>query len=441
MTDINIEHVDVLIVGSGPAGLAAAMTLRLSGIRQVLVLEREAEAGGIPRLCAHLPFGVFEYGRLYSGTRYAKRNVKEALKLGVDIRLSHAVVRLAEQGRVEVASPEGLKVFQARRVVLAMGAREKPRSARLISGDRPAGVINTGALHFFLHTENKKRIKPFTHPVIVGTELVSLSAIWSCIKSGIKPKAIIEERPYAMARWPLSAFPRLLGIPVYYSTSLAAIHGLKQVEAVDLCLADGQIKHLACDGVLLTGQFTPESSLLRGSHLLIDHHTGGAQVDQFGRCSDHHYYAAGNLLRPIETAGWSFREGRRIAEIIMEGWSNAQPEVDGDPLNVPIHSNSPIKYCMPQRFAVSRKQGMADLQLRLNAPLTGRLKVCVDGKEIWCRMISSGPERRVLIPFHQLKIPNDAKKIDISVFEAHCTSPLHKKDGLAVAGQQDNASP
>ncbi|WP_031771789.1 NAD(P)/FAD-dependent oxidoreductase, partial [Pseudomonas aeruginosa] len=266
------EQVDVAIVGSGPAGLAAAIELRRQGVARVCVLERDGEAGGIPRHCAHPPFGLREHGRLLTGPAYAQRNVEQAERAGVDIRLRHSVVALAAAGLLQLATPEGPRSLRATRVLLATGARETPRSARLLGGDRPLGVINTGALQAYLYLQG---LKPFERPLIVGTELVSLSAVMSCRRAGIRPVAMLERNARATARWPLSLFPRLCGVPMHFSSELLEIEGRGRVEAARVRLGDGRVERIACDGILLSGRFVPESSLVRLSHLELDPASGG----------------------------------------------------------------------------------------------------------------------------------------------------------------------
>ncbi|MBF3290031.1 pyridine nucleotide-disulfide oxidoreductase, partial [Pseudomonas aeruginosa] len=140
------------------------------------------------------------------------------------------------------------------------GARETPRSARLLGGDRPLGVINTGALQAYLYLQG---LKPFERPLIVGTELVSLSAVMSCRRAGIRPVAMLERNARATARWPLSLFPRLCGVPMHFSSELLEIEGRGRVEAARVRLGDGRVERIACDGILLSGRFVPESSLVR----------------------------------------------------------------------------------------------------------------------------------------------------------------------------------
>lgn len=407
MSPIKIENVDVAIIGGGPSGLSAAIELRKQGVEKVVVIEREPEAGGIPRHCGHPPFGFWEYGRIYSGPDYAKRNVSEAKKAGVDIRVLHSVTRLGSKGQLEVVSPQGALQINAKRVLIATGARETPRSARLVGGDRPLGVINTGAFQSYLYLEH---LKPFERPLIVGTELVSLSSVLSCRKAGIKPVAMIEANRRATARWPLSLFPRLCGVPMHFGAQLQEIHGTGRVEGASVKLADGTVREFECDGVLLTGRFVPESSLVRLSDLKLDLKSGGPVIDQYGRCSDPAYFAAGNLLRPIETAGWSYREGRKIATLIARDLRGQLPAAGQD---VEILCKGQLKLCVPQRLTLSPVEGMKYLQMRVNLATRGRLLITADGKELWSRTTSALPERRILVPIASLNVPKGVQQIEV----------------------------
>ena len=391
------ERVSVAIVGGGPAGIAAALALRARGITRVTILEREDTAGGVPRHCGHPPFGMREFGRILDGPAYARRLCRSAADAGVDIRLGTSVTALHPSGRLAVTTPAGVGELVADRVILATGAREMPRSARFMTGDRPIGVVTTGTLQHSIYIE---RLKPFRRPVIVGTELVSLSAVLTCWKAGIRPVAVVEAGDRSTARRPLGLFPRLLGIPTHYGAAIADIRGAGRVEAVTLRLSDGSTRELACDGVLLTGRFVPESALARLSHLKVDAGSGGPSIDQYGRCSDPTYFAAGNLLRPVETAGWSFREGTRIGNLVADDIGGALPASDRA---IRIECGTGLKLAVPQRVAVpSAHAGLGHIQLRVSAAGKGILKAESEGRTLWQRRMSALPERRILIPLAEL---------------------------------------
>lgn len=414
MTVERKELCDVAIVGGGPAGLTLAAELRHLGVERVIVLEREAEAGGIPRHCGHYPFGITEYNRLLKGPDYARCKVEDAERKGVDLRTGTTVTALHPGGTLELSSHAGTATITARRVVLCTGAREASRPQRFISGSRPQGVITTGALQAFSYIEG---LVPFKKPAILGTELVSFSALLTCRHAGIQPVAMIEENPRITARAFSRLLPAVLGVPILSQTKLTRILGKNRVEGIEIERADGRKKVLDADGVICTGRFRPEASLMRNGHLAIDPKTGGPLIDQFMTTSDPSYLCAGNLLRPIETHGWCAEEGRQAARIIVQALG--QPDRAEPRRQTPIRITSPaIRYVLPQHLSTACLGAhMPNLQLRLNRPARGRLVISADGKTIWSRSINSVPERRILVPIAPLLAHGATTSITIGLEE------------------------
>jgi thioredoxin reductase len=379
---------DVLILGGGPAGLSCARALRGLGIHNVVLLERERELGGIPRHCGHVGFGLREFGRIYSGPDYAKRLADEAAD--ADLRPRMTVLKLEPGGLVRTTGPNGPEDFQAKAVVLAFGARETPRSARLISGGRPFGVMNTGALQQFVYLHGKC---PFERPVVIGSELVAFSTLLTLRHAGIKPLAILEESERITAREPGSWIARLgFGVPVLTRTRLLRIIGRETVTGIEIDRGFGP-EEMACDGVILTGQFCPETALITQSHIEIDSGTKGPAIDAYFRCSDHHYFAAGNLLRGIETAGQCSREGRAVADMVIAQLENRLPLRQPD---ARVTLQGPLAYVYPQRIYRDAPTAHPLLfKARVSRAVRGRLSVVVDGSVVWSRRISALPERRI----------------------------------------------
>ena len=386
-------HCDVAVIGAGPAGLAAAMELKRLGVDDVLVLEREPEAGGIPRHCGHPPFGLLEYRLPMTGPAYARRLVADARRAGVRIMPATTVTEILPQARLRLSRPDGPAELCARRVLVTTGVRESPRAARLVSGTRPLGVLNTGALQAMVYL---KGLVPFRRPVVVGTELVSFSALWTCRRAGIRPVAMIEENARPTVRRPLHLAARLFGVPLHLATGISAILGKDRVEAVKL--TDGRT--LACDGVLFTGRFVPEATLARLGHLELDGGTGGPEVDQFGRCSDPLFFAAGNVLRPVEHAGWCWNEGRIVARGIAA--SLAGDVTPGGADDIMLHVEPPLRYAMPQRLRRGVTGGMKFVQLRVERPVSGTLRVRDGQRILHARRLRAIPEQRIVIPVEPL---------------------------------------
>ncbi len=413
-----VADVDVAVIGGGPSGLAAATALKEAGVKKVLVLDREPEAGGIPRHCGHPPFGLREFKRVLKGPEYAARLVAQALDAGVEIRPSNSVTAALPDGLLTVATPEGVGQIKARRVVYATGVRETPRSARLVSGARVQGVVNTGALQSLVYLQGRR---PFKRPVIIGSELVSFSALMTCRHAGIRPVAMIEAGPSATARWPSAVFPRLLGVSLRTNTKLLKIEGTGKVERVLVTGPNGQEDSIECDGVILTGLFTPEAALARRGHLEVDASTGGLRVDQWGRCSDPAYFATGNVLRAVETAGKSWAEGRLSGQWVAQDLEGRLPEVSA-PLSISIDDRR-IKYAMPHLICPTDdprdESGMSEIQLRLTERVSGTLIAKTSAGPIWQRSINSRPERRVAIPIAEIVAQAGGENITFGIKERH----------------------
>jgi thioredoxin reductase len=288
-----MESHDVIIVGGGPTGLSAARCLADLGVRDVVVLEREAVAGGIPRHCGHLGFGWQSHRRLWSGPRFAAELRKATT--GLDIRTATTVLEVMKDGQLRIQTPSGLGEVKAKHILIATGTRETPRAPRLVGGSRPQGVMNTGALqqHVYLY-----RNKPFDRPVIIGSELVSFSVLLTCRHLGIRPVAMLEENRRISAQRPGDLVARFVfGVPVRTSTRLIAIEGRKNVEAVEVEYR-GKRQRIPCDGVIFTGQFRPENALM----------PAGPPSEKFS--------ISGNAMGPLKASGECWLQGVAAAQDI-----------------------------------------------------------------------------------------------------------------------------
>ncbi len=383
---------DVAVVGAGPSGLGLATALKRRGVARVLVLEREAAAGGIPRHCGHPPFGVSEFKRILTGPAYAERLARRAAAAGVDIALNHSTVSIGPGPQLHVATPDGPATVRARRIVLATGVRETPRSARLISGTRPLGVVTTGALQSMVYLQQRA---PFTRPVILGSELVSFSAILTCRHLGIRPVAMVEKRARVTAWRGSALLPRALGIDLLTSSRLERIEGEDRVSAVCVVDSRGRPRRIGCDGVVVSGGFVSESALVRSSHLEWDHGTGGPEVDQHGRCSDPDFFAVGTMTHPADTAGRCWREGEGIAEFICRDLAESAPSANGRTIRLtPV--DPAIRYVSPQRLQIdSGANGAPDptIRVRFADPASGRLVASRGNAVIAAKNIRGLPER------------------------------------------------
>src|SRR5579859_1159511 len=364
------ERAQVLIVGGGPAGLGAAIELKRLGVGQVVVAEREKEAGGIPRLCHHTGFGLRDQGWLLSGPDYAGRYRQQARAAGVTIHTSTTITGwrspagwgstagwtapagepAAAQGRGPVAlgytSPHGIGQIEAQAVLLATGCRERPRSARLVPGSRPAGVFTTGSLQRFVYEDH---LPVGGRAVIVGAELVSLSALMTLQHAKVPVAMLLTEQPrhqlylpYLPMKWLLADW--LGRAPIVMGARLTGIAGRERVEAVEITrLGTGQAEMVACDTVIFTGDWVPEHEMARLGGLAMDGGTRGPAVDTGYRTTRPGVFGAGNLLRGAETADLAALEGRAAARRIHDFLQGQAWPAAG----VPLLAAPPLAWACP----------------------------------------------------------------------------------------------
>jgi len=305
-----IVPVDALVVGAGPAGLAAATALKSGGAGRVLVVEREDEAGGTPRLCEHSGFGLKDLRRVLSGPAYARRWVERATAGGVDIRTRSMVTGWAGPGLAEVTGPDGLLEVHARSVVLATGARERPRAARLVPGTRPAGIFTTGQLQQWVH---RQHLPLHGRALIVGAEHVSYSAVLTLREAGVRPVALVTDLPRFQTFRAFDLATRVvLGVPVWTRTSVRAITGCERVDGVLVRGPDGSERAVAVETVVFTGDFVPDNELARLASLSVDPGTHGPACGADGATTAPGVFAAGNLVHPAETADVVARRASRV---------------------------------------------------------------------------------------------------------------------------------
>ena len=304
-----MEHHDIVIIGGGPAGLALALELNALGLKDVVVLEREPEAGGIPRHCGHLGFGVDNKNRFLTGPKFAIK-LRELAK-GLDIRTRTTVLGFTIRNTMRIHSASGISEMSATRIILATGTRESSRAARLIGGNRLPGVMNTG---MFQQLVFLKKQKPFSNPVIIGSEWVSFSNLLTCRHAKIKPVCMITEEVNLDAPSYFGLGARLaFGVAVKRRTQLISINGHESVKSVEV-EANGHRETIVCDGVIISGKFRSENALY-SSGFIEQENTAPLTTDMY-RTSKPDIYAVGNVLGHLETAGACMLQGRKLAAMI-----------------------------------------------------------------------------------------------------------------------------
>lgn len=314
-----MKKVDVLIVGGGPAGLAAAVELYRKNIRNILIVERENHLGGILKQCIHDGFGLTRFGETLSGPEYAKRFIDQVEELQIPYLTDAAVTGISGDKVVTVVSRNGLEKYQAKAVILTMGCRERTRGALGIPGERPAGVFAAGVAQSYINLHNTMVGKEV---VILGSGDIGMIMARRMTLEGAHVKAVFEIMPYP------SGLPRNIeqclndyGIPLYLSHTVTNIHGKTRLEGITVSKVDENLKpvpgteqEIACDTLILSVGLIPENELSIDAGVELDPRTRGAVVDENFQTSVPGIFAAGNVLHVHDLVDFVSMEAESLAD-------------------------------------------------------------------------------------------------------------------------------
>ena len=384
-----------VIVGGGPSGLAAAIELRGLGIEPVTVIERERHAGGIPRHSDHTGFGLRDLRTVLSGPRYAERYRELTTDAGVEV-LAETMVTDWEGRRLKLTGPAGRQEVEPPAVVLATGCRERPRSARLVPGSRPAGVMTTATLQQLVHLGGQKVGR---RAVIVGAEHVSFSAVATLAHAGASVAGLVTELPrhQSLAAFRAGAVVRYRA-PVWSRMAVSAIHGTERVESVELTELDsGSTRSVDCDLVIFTADWIPDHELAVMAGCELDPGSLGPLVDPALRTTRRGVFAAGNLLHPAETADVCALDGRHVAPSVA-----AYLQGPGEwPSHVRLVARDPLAWITPNLLLAAGHDPPRDRFLLRSREFARRARIQLrqDGRELW-----SGRVGR-LVPGRSAHIP------------------------------------
>ncbi|MBE5803410.1 MAG: FAD-binding protein [Clostridiales bacterium] len=316
-------QVDVLVIGAGPAGLAAAIAAREDGIDSLLILEREHTPGGILRQCIHNGFGLHRFKEELTGPEYAQRDIDRARELNIRIQCDTTVLSVEADHTVTcVSSEHGLQVIRAGAIILAMGCRERPRGALATPGTRCAGIYSAGTAQKFVNLEG---YMPGKRVVILGSGDIGLIMARRMTLQGAKVLACVELMPYS------SGLNRNIvqclndyDIPLYLSHTVIDIQGRERLSGVTVARVDenrqpipGTEIHFDCDTLLLSVGLIPENELSQGAGVKLSPLTSGAEVDDVLQTSVPGIFACGNVLHVHDlvdhVSSESFRAGHAAA--------------------------------------------------------------------------------------------------------------------------------
>lgn len=345
----NDMNVSLVVIGGGPAGMAAAIAAREAGIEDILILERERALGGILRQCIHNGFGLHTFGEELTGPEYAYRYETKVRELGIPFMLDTMVIEVTPDRCVTAMNSErGIFTVRAGAVILAMGCRERPKGALGIAGTRPAGIYTAGTAQKFV---NMKGYMPGREVVILGSGDIGLIMARRMTLEGARVHAVCELMPYSggLAR-NIEQCLNDYSIPLKLSHTVIEIHGKERVEGVTVARVDENrrpipdtAEYIPCDTLLLSCGLIPENELTVGAGIEMDRVTGGAKVDGNRQTGCEGVFACGNVLHVHDLVDYVSEEaviaGRAAADYIT---GNIRSDT-----SVKLKTDGKIRYTVP----------------------------------------------------------------------------------------------
>lgn len=423
-----MEKCEIVIIGGGPAGLAAAAEANRAGAEKILILERDDRLGGILNQCIHNGFGLHTFKEELTGPEYAARFIEQVERLPIEYRLHTMVMDITKERVITAMSSErGIYQIQAEAVILAMGCRERPRGALNIPGYRPTGIYTAGTAQRLVNMEG---YLPGKEVVILGSGDIGLIMARRMTLEGAHVNVVAELMPYSggLKRNIVQCLDDY-GIPLKLSHTVVKIHGKKRVEGVTLAQVDAQAKPIPgteefypCDTLLLSVGLLPENELSRQAEVPLSPVTNGPVVDENLETEIPGIFACGNVLHVHDLVDFVSEEaaqaGRAAVEYVQETQKLQKEEIQRE--CVPVQTSGGVRYAVPSRlhkkqhqaqkirFRVSQVFGACKIQVYLNEELVLEKKK---------RSAAPGEMEQILIPENVLEAAGEIRSIRLQMEE------------------------
>ncbi len=422
-----METYDIVIIGGGPAGLAAAVSARKNGIDRIVILDRNPELGGILNQCIHNGFGLHTFQEELTGPEYAGRFIEQIKAMGIEYRRNTMVLDVSPEKVIEAANREdGFFQIQAKAVILAMGCRERARGALNIPGYRPAGIYSAGTAQRFINMEG---YMPGREVVILGSGDIGLIMARRMTLEGAKVKLVAEVMPYSggLKRNIVQCLDDY-GIPLKLRHTVIEIKGKERVEGIVLAEVDNNGKPIpgteefySCDTLLLSVGLIPENEISRKMGIDMNPVTSGPKVNESFETSIEGVFACGNVLHVHDLVDFVSEEaaivGEKAASFVKESGAGKEDKTSGR--NVRLNPAEGVRYIVPQTIDIMRMDEKITLRFRVdNVYKDSFISVYFDEERILhrkFRIAVPGQMEKIMLLREQISKYPDLKSITVKV--------------------------
>lgn len=395
---------DLVVIGGGPGGLAAAIEARNNGVENILVIERDKELGGILQQCIHNGFGLHEFKEELTGPEYAERFIKKLKEKNIEYKLDTMVLEVTPEKIVHaINTVDGYMMIEAKAIVLAMGCRERTRGAISIPGERPAGVFTAGTAQRFINMEGYMVGKKV---LILGSGDIGLIMARRMTLEGAEVQAVVELMPFSggLAR-NIAQCLNDYNIPLYLSHTVVDIKGKERVEGVTIAKVDenrrpipGTEIEYECDTLLLSVGLIPENDISRKTGIVIDRRTSGPVVNEMMETSIPGIFTCGNVVHVHDLVDFVSAEARKAgkaaAKFVKDEVQNGE--------YIELKNGFGVTYTVPQKYRVENIENFLEISMRVNNIYKNMRLQVKDGDTVLVNMkkahLAPGEMEKVVVP-------------------------------------------